>query len=95
MFKPPASSPGRADAASNVKAWTKRRFSLKENDTVFVSELEGGAPGFPPNPTSHHRAVVSPDPDTSRRTSAAGASRARTVSRCPGRTARSLPVATS
>ena len=45
MFKP---HPDRAGAASRVKAWTRQRFSLDRNATLFVSELEGGAPGFPP-----------------------------------------------
>ncbi len=48
MFKPPANSQSRADAASAVKAWTRERFRLRDGDTVFVSELEGGPPGFPP-----------------------------------------------
>ena len=48
MFKPPASQPERAEAASRVKAWTRRRFGLRDADTVFVTELEHGAPGFPP-----------------------------------------------
>ena len=38
----------RAEAASRVKAWTRRRFCLDERATLFVTELEGGAPGFPP-----------------------------------------------
>lgn len=38
----------RAEAATRVKRWTRERFALNERDTVFVSELEGGAPGFPP-----------------------------------------------
>lgn len=48
MFKPPASSQRRSEAASIVKAWTRRRFSLNEEATVFVTELQGGMPGFPP-----------------------------------------------
>jgi hypothetical protein len=51
MFKPPANSRSRADAASRVKAWTKRTFSLNEEATIFVTELEGGTPGFPPRRT--------------------------------------------
>ena len=38
----------RAEAATRVKRWTRERFALDERDTVFVSELESGAPGFPP-----------------------------------------------
>ena len=45
MFKPDSD---RAAAASRVKRWTKEKFSLDEEATVFVTELEGGAPGFPP-----------------------------------------------
>jgi hypothetical protein len=45
MFKP---HPDRAEAAARVKAWTRQRFSLDEEDTLFVTELQGGAPGFPP-----------------------------------------------
>ena len=48
MLKPPANSQKRADAAARVKAWTRRRFSLDAQATLFVTELEGGAPGFPP-----------------------------------------------
>ena len=35
----------RADAASRLKSWTRRRFG---DVTVMVTELESGAPGFPP-----------------------------------------------
>jgi len=35
----------RADAASRMKAWTRTRFG---DVTVLVTELQGGAPGFPP-----------------------------------------------
>jgi hypothetical protein len=45
MFK---TDPSRGDAASQVKRWTRSRFGLSAGDTIFVSELEGGAPGFPP-----------------------------------------------
>ena len=34
-----------ADAASRVKSWTRARFG---DVTVFVTQLESGAPGFPP-----------------------------------------------
>ena len=40
-----AASPSRAQAASRVKAWARGRFG---DVTVLVSEVEGGAPGFPP-----------------------------------------------
>jgi hypothetical protein len=42
-----AASPSRAEAASRVKAWTRSRFGLAES-TLLVTEMEGGAPGFPP-----------------------------------------------
>lgn len=45
MFEP---HPDRAAAAARVKRWTRERFSLGGADTVFVSELAGGPPGFPP-----------------------------------------------
>jgi nitrate reductase delta subunit len=45
MFKP---DPDRAAAASRVKRWTRERFLLKDEATVFVTELAGGPPGFPP-----------------------------------------------
>jgi nitrate reductase delta subunit len=35
----------RADAASRVKSWTRKRFG---DVTVLVTELQGGTPGFPP-----------------------------------------------
>jgi hypothetical protein len=38
----------RAEAASRVKAWTRARFSLGGDATIFVTELQGGLPGFPP-----------------------------------------------
>ena len=45
MFKPDLD---RAQAVARVKRWTRERFRLGESDTLFVTELEGGAPGFPP-----------------------------------------------
>jgi hypothetical protein len=45
MFK---ADPDRADAATRVKRWTRERFGLGDGATLFVTELEGGAPGFPP-----------------------------------------------
>jgi nitrate reductase delta subunit len=48
MLKPPANAQRRADAAAQVKAWTRARFRLRDADTIFVTELAGGAPGFPP-----------------------------------------------
>jgi nitrate reductase delta subunit len=40
-----APHPGRADAASRVKAWTRGRFG---DVTVLVTELQSAVPGFPP-----------------------------------------------
>ena len=45
MFNPDSD---RGEAASRVKRWTRERFRLGEDATIFVTELEGGAPGFPP-----------------------------------------------
>ena len=42
MFTP---SPRRADAAAQVKQWTRARFG---DVTVLVSEVESVTPGFPP-----------------------------------------------
>ncbi len=38
----------RSEAATRIKAWTRGRFG---DVTVFVSELAGGSPGFPPKRT--------------------------------------------
>ena len=40
--------PERAEAASRVKRWTRRRFGLDSESTLLVSELESAVPGFPP-----------------------------------------------
>jgi hypothetical protein len=48
MLAPSKRSPNRADAAARLKAWTRERFALDNEATIFVTELEGGAPGFPP-----------------------------------------------
>lgn len=40
-------SPSRAEAASRVKAWTRKRFGLADA-TILVTEVESGTPGFPP-----------------------------------------------
>jgi len=41
-------NPDRADAAARVKRWTRSRFALDSEATLFVSELESAVPGFPP-----------------------------------------------
>jgi hypothetical protein len=43
-----AKNPGRADAASRVKRWTRERFRLGSDTPLLVSELESAQPGFPP-----------------------------------------------
>ena len=43
-----AASRRRADAASRVKRWTRDRFGLSSDIALLVSEVETGAPGFPP-----------------------------------------------
>ena len=48
MLSPFKRTSDRAGSASRVKAWVRERFSLGEHATIFVTELEGGAPGFPP-----------------------------------------------
>ncbi|HZS67483.1 MAG TPA: hypothetical protein VFA72_10240 [Burkholderiales bacterium] len=48
MLAPFQKSPERADAAARVKRWVRRRFSLGDESTVLVTELENGPPGFPP-----------------------------------------------
>jgi len=40
-------SPGRADAAAQVKQWTRERFGLSDA-TILVTEVENATPGFPP-----------------------------------------------
>jgi hypothetical protein len=42
-----AQSKGRAAAATRVKQWTRARFALG-NETILVTEVENGTPGFPP-----------------------------------------------
>lgn len=48
MLAPRRPSKDRAEAATRVKAWTRDRFSLADDATIFVTELEGAMPGFPP-----------------------------------------------
>lgn len=40
--------PGRGQAASRVKRWTRARFALAEDATLLVTEFESAVPGFPP-----------------------------------------------
>ena len=48
MLEPFNRNLDRAEAASRLKRWVRRRFALGDDATLFVTELEGGAPGFPP-----------------------------------------------
>jgi hypothetical protein len=48
MLAPFQKSPERADAAARVKRWVRSRFSLGDDSTVLVTELESAQPGFPP-----------------------------------------------
>jgi nitrate reductase delta subunit len=38
----------RAEAATQVKRWTRARFGLGADTTVLVSEVDNATPGFPP-----------------------------------------------
>jgi len=38
----------RAEAVQKVKAWTRERFGLSDEDTILVNEEASNAPGFPP-----------------------------------------------
>ena len=46
-----APSTSRLDAATRVKRWTRDRFSLAEQASILVTELESAQPGFPPRCT--------------------------------------------
>ncbi len=35
-------------ALARVKAWTRERFRLTEDDSIMVTQIECGAPGCPP-----------------------------------------------
>ncbi|MEA3023966.1 MAG: hypothetical protein QOK01_2818 [Alphaproteobacteria bacterium] len=40
--------PGHAEALERVRAWTRARFGLPEDDVILVSELACALPGCPP-----------------------------------------------
>ena len=40
--------PRHLDAVERLKAWTRERFTLGEDETVVVAEMARGLPGFPP-----------------------------------------------
>ena len=48
MLAPSRKEPGRLEAASRLKAWTRSRFSLAADTTVLVTEIESAQAGFPP-----------------------------------------------
>jgi nitrate reductase delta subunit len=48
MLAPSPRAPDRLAAVVRVKAWTRARFGLGADATVFVSEVESAVPGFPP-----------------------------------------------
>jgi hypothetical protein len=48
MLAPFKKGPDRAGAASRIKAWTRARFALPNETTIFVTELQNATPGFPP-----------------------------------------------
>jgi hypothetical protein len=62
--------PGQAEAAQRVKDWTRARFSLRDDETIVVSEMARVLPGFPPlqtavafwtaDGTRHHFSVFKP-----------------------------------
>jgi nitrate reductase delta subunit len=41
-------APGHREALGRVKAWTRARFSLTDDDAILVSELACAVPGCPP-----------------------------------------------
>jgi nitrate reductase delta subunit len=41
-------SPGDSAALDRVRAWTRTRFALTDDETVMVSELACAVPGCPP-----------------------------------------------
>jgi hypothetical protein len=47
-FAEGARSAARAEAVARVKAWTRSRFALRDEDTILVNEEVTSAPGFPP-----------------------------------------------
>jgi nitrate reductase delta subunit len=38
----------RAQAVERIKAWTRERFALRDEDTILVNEEATREPGFPP-----------------------------------------------
>ncbi len=63
-------SPEREAGTERVRKWTRERFALREDETIFVSEVACGLPGCPPletvvafwtaDGTRHHFKVFRP-----------------------------------
>lgn len=52
MLKSAATDPIQLAAVRQVKAWTRVRFGLGDDDAVFVAEIACGLPGCPPLETT-------------------------------------------
>jgi hypothetical protein len=48
MLRPSRQSPDHAAALERVRAWTRARFALADDETVMVSEIACTVPGCPP-----------------------------------------------
>ena len=48
LFRKIKKSPEHREALRRVKAWTRARFSLADDDAILVSELACAVPGCPP-----------------------------------------------
>ena len=69
-FGAPRKGAGHVEAVERVRAWTRERFSLSEEDTVVVTQTPRSMPGFPPietvvgfwtgEGTRHHFRVFKP-----------------------------------
>jgi hypothetical protein len=64
---------GDGAAIERLRAWTRARFDLADDDTIMVSEVECGLPGCPPVETHivfwtalgrHHYKIFKPAADT-------------------------------
>jgi hypothetical protein len=51
MLLPFEKRPGYVAALDRVKAWTRERFRLAEDATIFVAEVSCALPGCPPRET--------------------------------------------
>ena len=48
MLGPDRKNPARAQSLAQIVAWTRERFGLAQDATLFVAEIECGLPGCPP-----------------------------------------------